>query len=75
MRLGRRTIFTLVPCAFLIFMTLFALLIQLRGFWENRQYFLVGMDLIILGATIWVALESLSALRSAWSDRQKASTA
>jgi carbon starvation protein len=75
MRLGRRTIFTLVPCAFLIFMTLFALLIQLRGFWENRQYFLVAMDLIILGATIWVALESLSALRSAWSDRQKASTA
>ena len=45
---------------------------QLRGFWENGQYFLVGMDLVILGATIWVALEALAALRGAWSDRQKA---
>jgi carbon starvation protein len=59
---GRRTIFTLVPFAFLISMTILALLYQLAQFWRNEQYFLVFMDVIILVATIWVGLESLSAL-------------
>jgi carbon starvation protein len=63
MKLRRPTIYTLVPFAFLIVMTIGALLVQLRGFWNTGRMFLVVMDVIILAATILVALESLAALR------------
>ncbi len=69
MKLGRRTIFTLGPFAFLLFMTVFALLVQLAQFWRNGQYFLLAMDLLILVATIWVALESFRALGRARRER------
>jgi carbon starvation protein len=62
MKNRRPTVFTLVPFAFLITMTILALLVQLRGFWDAGRYVLVVMDIIILAATIWVALEALGAL-------------
>ncbi len=62
MKKGRRTIFTLAPFAFLITMTILALLYQAAQFWRNEQYFLFFMDILILVATIWVALESLGTL-------------
>lgn len=65
MKSGRRTVFTIVPFVFLLSMTIFALLVQLVGFWQNGRYFLAAMDVLILVATIWVALESLGALRTA----------
>ncbi len=65
MKKGRRTVFTMVPFAFLLVMTVFALLWQLADFWRGEQYFLVFMDLLILVATIWVGLESLGALMRA----------
>ncbi len=65
MQSGRRTVFTLAPFAFLLVMTVFALLVQLAQFWGEGRYFLLAMDLLILVATIWVALESLAALRTA----------
>ena len=68
LKLGRKTIFTLVPFVFLLSMTLWALISQLRGFWEREAYFLVTLDVVILGATILVALESLAALKRARSE-------
>ncbi|TVP56519.1 MAG: carbon starvation protein A [Gemmatimonadales bacterium] len=65
MKKGRPTIYTLVPFVFLLTMTLYALLVQLVGFWEQGRYFLVFLDVLILVATIWVALESLGALKRA----------
>ncbi|HUF27301.1 MAG TPA: carbon starvation protein A [Gemmatimonadaceae bacterium] len=65
LKMKRPTVYTLVPFIFLIVMTILALLVQLRGFWERSQYFLVFVDILILVATIWVALESLGALRRA----------
>src|SRR5690606_21346640 len=65
MKLGRPTLYTLIPFAFVLSMTIFALLIQLAGFWNQGRYFLVAMDLLILVATIWVALEALGALSKA----------
>jgi carbon starvation protein len=52
---------TVIPLTFLIVMTIPALIIQLRDFWEVRNYLLVVMDLLILGASILVALEAVSA--------------
>jgi carbon starvation protein len=68
LRKGRRTVFTLVPFTFLIVMTVWALLVQLRQFWDAGRYFLVFMDGLILVAAIWVGLESLSALRRVWQE-------
>ena len=62
MKLGRPVIFTLVPLTFLLVMTVIALIIQLRTFYDQGNLLLVATDLLILGATIWVALEALSAL-------------
>jgi carbon starvation protein len=68
MRKGRPTIYTLLPFSFLVTMTVFALLIQLRGFWSRGQLFLVALDLVILVVAIWVALEALGALNRARRD-------
>ena len=62
-KLGRPTIYTLAPLTFLLFMAVFVLIIQARDFFTEGQYFLLVMDVVILAATIWVALESLAALR------------
>src|SRR5690606_23374497 len=65
----RRPVFvTLIPLSFVMVMATWALIIQLRGFWDlgtASGYFLVVMDLAILGATILVALEAFGALRRA----------
>jgi carbon starvation protein len=71
MKKGRRTVFTLAPFAFLLAMTVLALLVQLAQFWQQGRYFLLVMDILILVATIWVALESLGALREAWQEHKR----
>ena len=62
MKRRRGTVYTLVPFVFLVTMTIWALLVQLRGYWEDGTTLLVVMDLVILTTTIWVALEALGAL-------------
>ncbi|NLJ62673.1 MAG: carbon starvation protein A [Alcaligenaceae bacterium] len=56
--------YVIVPLAFLLLMTLAALLIQLHGFYLKEDWFLFGLDLIVLVAAILVTLECMSALRS-----------
>ncbi len=65
LKLGRATIFTLAPFTFLLVMTILALIFQLRSFWEQGSYFLVFLDVVILFATIWVALQSFAARQRA----------
>jgi len=57
------TVYTLVPLVFLLTMTLYALLLQLKGFYEKADWFLFGLDLIVLVAAIMVTLECVSSLR------------
>jgi len=64
-KLKRPIIYTAIPLTFLLVMTVPALLIQLAGFWRAGNYLLVVMDLLILGASVLVALEALSALARA----------
>ncbi len=65
MKKGRGTVYTLAPFTFLITMTIWALLVQLRGYWDQRNLLLVAMDVVILITTIWVGLEALGALNRA----------
>ena len=62
-RRGRPTFYTLVPLVFLLLMTLAALLIQLKGFYTEQNWFLLGLDLVVLVAAILVPLECAAALR------------
>jgi carbon starvation protein len=62
LKLRRRVWVTAIPLTFLLVMTVPALIIQLKGFWQASNYLLVVMDLLILGASILVALEALSAI-------------
>lgn len=56
--------YVILPLAFLLVMTLAALLIQLHGFYKTQDWFLFGLDLVVLVAAILVTLECVSALRS-----------
>ncbi len=61
--------YTLIPLVFLLSMTFIALLIQLGSFYNKGNYFLIFLDLIILGATILVCLESFSVLKKEWKNK------
>ena len=65
LRLGRPAVFTLAPMAFILTMASVALVVQLRSFWAEANYFLAFMDLLILGASLLVVLEAWSAIREA----------
>lgn len=54
--------YTLAPLIFLLIMTVFALLTQLRAFYNEGNWFLMGLDIIVLIAAILVALECGSTL-------------
>tara|TARA_Y100000589_G_scaffold329607_1_gene376678 strand:+ start:2393 stop:4102 length:1710 start_codon:yes stop_codon:yes gene_type:complete len=61
-RLGRPMYVTLLPLIFLLIMTVFALFIQLKGFYMEKNWFLFGLDIVVLIAAVWIALEATSAL-------------
>lgn len=66
LRKGKPVWYTLAPLSFLLVMTVFALLIQLKTFYTDGNWLLITMDIIILIATILVTFESLSVLRKEW---------
>jgi len=68
-KLGRNILVSIVPLTFLIIMTIPALVIQLAQFWRSGNYMLVFMDVLILGASIMVALEAVSAFGRARRER------
>lgn len=55
--------YTLAPLCFLLVMTVSALVLQLRIFYEQGNYFLLGLDIVVLVAAILVALECAAALK------------
>ena len=71
-RLGRPMWYTLLPLVFLLSMTLFALLVQLRDFYEAGDWFLFGLDIVILVAAVMVLLECVGTLRQHLRERREA---
>lgn len=70
-RRGTPTIYTVVPLIFLLVMTLYALLIQLKGFYTKGDWFLLTLDLVVLVAAILVSLECIASLRRLKQERQQ----
>ncbi|MDV6326790.1 carbon starvation protein A [Idiomarina sp. PL1-037] len=61
-RLGRPMYYTLIPLVFLLIMTVFALIVQLKDFYNSGDWFLMGLDLVVLVAAIWIGLEASAGL-------------
>lgn len=57
------TIYVTAPLTFVLVMTLAALLLQLKEFYLKQNWFLLGLDIVVLIAAILVTLECISALR------------
>lgn len=55
--------YTLVPLCFVLVMTVIALVLQLRTFYEQGNYFLLILDIVVLIASILVTMECVSALK------------
>ncbi|UER54854.1 carbon starvation protein A [Kineosporiaceae bacterium SCSIO 59966] len=64
-RSGRPSLPVLVPLVFLLVMTSWALVVNLRNFIEEGQWVLAPLDAIIFVLAIWLIVEAAIALRSA----------
>lgn len=60
---GRNPWFTLVPLCFLLVMSLYALVVQLKQFYDAGNWLLLGMDVVILVAALWVTFEAFIAMK------------
>ncbi len=63
-KLGRPMYYTLLPLVFLLIMTTLALLLQLKTFYDDGNWFLLGLDVVVLIAAILIAMECGSSLNS-----------
>ena len=64
-REGRNAMAQLIPLTFLLVMTVWALLYNLRGFIQERDWLLAPLDLIILVLALWLAAEAFAGIRRA----------
>lgn len=62
LRKNRNAIPALVPLVFLLVMTVYALLVQLRGFYDQSNWLLLILDIIILVAALWVIVEATQSM-------------
>jgi carbon starvation protein len=65
---GRNAMAQIVPLTFLLFMTVWALIINLREFVSNRDWLLAPLDLVILVLAVWLIIEAVLAIRQARAD-------
>jgi carbon starvation protein len=61
-RLGRPARYTLIPMAFVLFTSFYAGAIKLVEYWEQDNYLLVTIDVVVLVTSILVILESMSVI-------------
>lgn len=66
LRRGIKSWYTLLPMAFLLVMTVLALMLQLYSFFQKEQWLLLGLDVVILICAVMISLECVSTLRREW---------
>ncbi|MGY2084366.1 carbon starvation CstA family protein [Blastococcus sp. SYSU DS0539] len=68
-RRGRNPVAVLIPLVFLLVMTTWALILNLRNFVEDEQWVLAPLDALIFVLALWLMVEAALALRAAFRDR------
>ncbi|MDQ3732910.1 MAG: carbon starvation protein A [Actinomycetota bacterium] len=71
---GRNPIAVLVPLVFLLVMTTWALILNLRNFIQQEQWVLAPLDLVIFVIALWLIVEASIAMRSAVAARREGVT-
>jgi carbon starvation protein len=61
--------YTLLPMLVILVLTLWAMVENLTGFFNEKEWLLVVLSAIIFGLTAWLTLSSLVVLREKFSDR------
>lgn len=61
--LGRPTVFTATPMFFMLVVTITALLLSIRNFAAQGNWFLLGFACLILVLALWLIVEAISTLR------------
>ncbi|MGY1845279.1 carbon starvation CstA family protein [Modestobacter sp. SYSU DS0875] len=69
-RRGRSPVAVLIPLVFLLLMTSWALLVNLRNFVRDDQWVLAPLDAVIFLLALWLIAEAALALRAAFRDRR-----
>ncbi|GAB2510315.1 Carbon starvation protein A [Corynebacterium atrinae] len=74
-RLRRPTWPVLIPLVFVLVVSLWAAIVQVRGFYDAQNWLLLFLDIVIIICAIWVTIEAFSAMNRArneepvvWSD-------
>ena len=62
---GRNAMAQIIPLTFLLFMTVWALIINLREFVSNGDWLLAPLDLVIFVLAVWLIVEAVLAIRNA----------
>ncbi|MCL8024871.1 carbon starvation CstA family protein [Nocardioides bruguierae] len=65
MRKGRNPLPALVPLAFVFVMAFWAAILQLGTLRDSGDWLLLGIDVVIILAAVWVGLEAVLAMRDA----------
>jgi carbon starvation protein len=68
-RRGRNPLAVLVPLVFLLVMTTWALILNLRNFVDAGQWVLAPLDAVIFLLAVWLVAEAALSLRSAFRER------
>lgn len=63
--LRRPTLPVIIPLFFVITMSLWAALLQLKSLFADQNWMLFGIDVVIVIASIWVIVESIGAISNA----------
>ena len=65
LRKGRNAWPALVPLVLVFVMAFYAAIVQLGDLYEAQDWLLLGLDLVIVVAAVWVAFEAVLSMRSA----------
>ncbi len=64
-RLRRPTWPVLIPLVFVLVVSLWAAVVQVRGFWDTGNWLLLVIDLVIIVCAVWVTVEAFAAMNRA----------
>lgn len=59
---GKPIIYTIIPFVLMLFMTGWAMIVQLKGFCCNNQFHLMAIDVIIIVLEVWMVIEAFLTL-------------
>lgn len=59
MRKGRPYLPVLIPMAFVLVMSVYAAIVQLQTFFDDGEWLLLGIDVVIIIAAVWVLVEAV----------------